>query len=157
MSITNLKKGRVYFESASGAHTAIELGPGQGNMQISGLRENQTEKLPVMDRGEFLELVEGNQVFPTFTITVFHNGKITNSVDRTVLDSMLKTGAVASDSTTDVGGQCWAGKVYWIGSRAGAASRIDLGNCDFSVDYGEALEGNTISISGTCYARPTFS
>lgn len=157
MPITTLKHGKVYFEDGSGAATAFELRPGAGNLSISGLTANQTEEVPVMDRGEFLELVEGAQTFPTWTLTLMHDGSLTSTTNRTVMDAALKSGMFASGTPTDPGGAVWTGKVYWIGSRAGAASRIDLPNNRVSVDYAEAAEGNSISLSGTCYARATIS
>jgi hypothetical protein len=157
MPVTTLKHGKVYIELASGASSVLELRPGAGNLSISGLRANQTEEIPVMDRNEFLELVEGAQTFPTWTLTLIHDGSLTSTTNRTAFDSMLKTGAAASESSMDAGGQVHTGKIYWIGSRSGAASRIDLPNNTFVVDYGEAAEGNTISASGTSYGRPTFS
>jgi hypothetical protein len=151
MPVTTLKHGKVYIELASGASSVLELRPGAGNLSISGLRANQTEEIPV------LELVEGAQTFPTWTLTLIHDGSLTSTTNRTAFDSMLKTGAAASESSMDAGGQVHTGKIYWIGSRSGAASRIDLPNNTFVVDYGEAAEGNTISASGTSYGRPTFS
>ena len=157
MPVTTLKHGKVYLEAASGAVSAIELRPGAGNLSISGLRPNQTEAVPVMDRGELLELVQGSQTFPTWTLTLMHDGSLTSMSNRTVLDGLLQSGLYASEASMDAGGQVYTAKIWWEGSRAGAASRIELPNNDFTVDYGEAAEGNTISVSGTSYGRPTIS
>jgi hypothetical protein len=110
-----------------------------------------------MDRGEYLEAVEGAQTFLSFTITVTQRGYLTEASNRTILDSILGTGAAAADGTIDTGGEVHTVKVYWVGSRSGNSARMDLPNCRVSFDFAEAAEGNTFSISGECYARPIFS
>jgi hypothetical protein len=156
-AVTTLKNGAVYIETAAGALSAIEVGPGPGNMSISGFSAGQVELLPVMNRGEYLEAVEGPQTFLTFTITVTQRGYLTDATNRTILDSILATGKASADGTVDAGGAVHTVNVYWIGSRSGNAARMDLPNCRVSIDFAEAAEGNTLSISGTCYGRPTFS
>lgn len=157
MPVTTLKHGAVYFRSANGSTSEIALRPGAGNLSISGLTAGQVEAVPVMDRGSFLELVEGAQTFPTATLTLTQDGSLTSSTNRTVLDSVLRSGAVASDSFTDVGGEVWTGQITYIGSRAGASSQIVMPNCRISADYAEAADGNTISLSWTIYGVPVIT
>jgi hypothetical protein len=155
MAIYNVKHGVVEFEDGSGAASRITLGPGAGDLTIDGLMENQTEEVVVEDRGEFLELVEGKQTYPSGTINLMQDGVLTDPAVRKVLDSLLKTGASSTGTTVEGGGVVWTGNLTWTGTRSGVVASISLPNCRFRCGFGEDMGGNKIPISFICYGRPT--
>lgn len=138
--------------------SALRLSPGEGNFTISGLTAGQIAEQPVMDRGEFLELTEGDQTFPTGSITVYRDGPQHSASNLTIMDAILKRSgsAAASGTTSDPGGVVWTAPLRFTENRGGAVNITNLPNCRFSLDMSEAQAANTMTINYTSYGRPTF-
>lgn len=158
--VFTLKHGRAYIKTGLGETSVVELGPGKGDLTISGIEAAalggsvQTEAVVVEDRGNFLELVEGKQTYPTVSLNIVHRGVLTDATNRIAIDTLLNRGKVlaAVDTTVDPGGIVWTSDWYWIGTRAGVSARWDIGNVRGKLDsYTETAEGNTMAISGTAY------
>jgi hypothetical protein len=160
MGAFNRKMGRVYFEDARGAIAKFTLGPTVGDFSCDGLEEGQYEAVVVEDRDEFLELIPGKQTYPTWKLTLYQDGSLTAADNFKALDAILGTGKFAPDAggtTTDPGGLVWCGKITWSATRQGVTAGQVLPNCRNKAGFAEAADKNGISISGTCYARPSYT
>jgi hypothetical protein len=155
MSVYTSKHGAVVFQTADATPIVVTLGPGLGSFSVAGLEAGQAEAIPVLDRGSFLELVEGDDTFPTGAIEVMQDGALTSSVTEKPMDAVMKEGKFSSGATSDAGGQVWTGAIVYTGTRAGVATTITLPNCRMKLDFGEKKEGNGFAISFICYGTPT--
>jgi hypothetical protein len=164
-AVSTRKHIRFELSDAAAALGWVRVSPGEGNLTFSGLEENQTEALVVMDQGEFYQLVEGDRTFPTFSITIFQDAKLNDTQSLTVLDMILKRGAstggagaspAANGTTTDPGGVVWCTQARFQIINGGNFSQIIFPNCRVKIDsFTSAANGNTIQISGTCYPSAT--
>ena len=143
----------VTFADGTGTPITATFGPGPGDVKVSGIEQNGVEALPVLNRGTFLELVEGDQKQLSFSISVYHAQDLTAAASPTA--AILKTNDFASGVTKDPGGIVWTGDVIVTATRSGVTNVLTLYNCRCMFDYTEGKEGNTISISGTCYGNGT--
>jgi hypothetical protein len=150
----------IVGSDATGTPISYTFGPFPGAMDLSidGLQAGQVEALPVMSNGTFLELVEGDDVPVTFSITMLHDGKLIDASTGKPLNMALKLGTYASGTTKDPGGLVWTVDVVVTLTRSAVTSTITLRNCRLTATYATAKEGNTIALSGTAYgtgsARP---
>ena len=135
------------------ATKSVDLGPGEGNFSISALEGGMVEAIPVMDRGTFDELVEGDDKAITWSITVHHDATLTNGAATRVMDAILGTGYYSGETTADPGGVVWTGDVVVTVTRSGSVDTFALNNCRLLVDYAEAQDANTLTINGTAYGK----
>lgn len=159
------KHARVTIEDNNGASTRVELGPGPGDFQCSEIVAGQCEELPIMDRESFVELIDGTQIFPTFSLSIFLNGSNADSTERKAINAVLGQGPYATDAaapspapagvTTDPGGTVWCTKIRWTATRKGIIAGWELSNCRIKVSFNEAKDGCKYSFSGTCYGSIT--
>ena len=153
MAVRTRKMVAVTLETGS-ARTLV-LDTYQGDTSLSGNQQGYVEGLPILDRGTYAESVEGDDQFPTHTVTLWHDGKLTDAVTAAILDMLNKQGAAAADVTTDQGNVTWHLKVtITVTHPAGGVDTYTLGNARVTWDYAAAADGNTISLSMTCY-RPS--
>jgi hypothetical protein len=143
----------VTFADATGSPITATFGPGPGDVKVSGLEHNGVEALPVLNRGTFYELVEGDQKQLSFSISVYHAQDLTAAASPTA--AILKTNDFSAGVTKDPGGIVWTGNVIVTATRSGVTNALTLINCRCMFDYTEGKEGNTISISGTAYGNGT--
>ena len=144
----------VSFRTDAGTKS-VDLGPGEGNLTISGLEAGDVSAIPVMDRGTFYELVEGPDNAPTFSITVYHDTELTDGSAARVADAVRKTGYYSGETTADPGGQVWTGDVVAVCTHPGTGDvdTILLSNCRLVMDFAEAEAPNTLTINGTAYGK----
>jgi hypothetical protein len=157
MPIVNRKHGRVEFFDQGNSIGAVTFGPGEGNFTLNDMQGGQTEAVAIMDRGSCLELVEGNQTFPTVAITLHVQAGATSTTARTVLDAILKTGTYANATTADPGGVVWTGNLRFVTDRAGVIDTYTCNNVRIIASLAEGENMNTYSISGTVYGGYTRS
>lgn len=157
MAVYTRKHGMVEF--AGTGLSKLLLSPGEGNFAFDGIQENQTEAVDIKNRGEHYELAEGDQVYPTGSITVLRDGPQHSAVNLTVMDAVLKraTSAAAGGTTADEGGVVWTGSIIFTENRGGGLSVSTFPNCRLVLAGAEAQGGNTMTINWTSYGRPTFA
>lgn len=158
MAIRHYKLGAASFQDAAGT-LSVTFGPGEGNFAIDELEAGDVEATAIYNRGTFLQLVEGQDKAPSWSITVLHNETLTNGASARIFDAVRKTGAFASKTTADPGGLVWTGNVILTVTHNGSVDTFTLNNCRLKVAYAEAKEGNTLTLSGIAYglggsARP---
>jgi len=150
MAITTRKMIAVVLET--GSATQYTLDTYEGDVNFSGLEADFTEAVPVLDRGTYVGAVEGDDVFPTMTVTIKHDGRLTDAVSQKIGDMLLHQGAVAADVTTDPEGRVWMLKiVVTVTYPGGGVDTFTVNNARFVSDYAAANDGNTLSLSFTCY------
>lgn len=152
MAVQTRKHVSLQFKDAAGSPLTRTVGPGPGDFTFDGLEENNTEAVAVMDRGSFLELVEGDDKQISFSVTIYVDGDQTGS---SVIDAVLKTGDWASATTQDPGGVVHTADLLVTVTRGAVTNTYLLNNCRTVAKFTEGKEGNTWSFSGTCYEGVT--
>ena len=150
MAITTRKM--VALVLTTGSAKTYTLDTYEGDVTISGMMENYTEAVPVLDRGTYVGSVEGDDQFPTMTVTVKHDGKLTNAAATRLGDFLHKTGFVSGDTTTDPEGRVWMMQVVaTVTYPGGGVDTFTAVNARLTSDYSAAVDGNTLSLTWTCY------
>lgn len=152
MAIRTRKMVAVTLETGSGNTVVVE--PIQSDWQISGLEANQMESIPVQDRGTYQEAVLGDDTYPEWSLTQYHDGTLSHAVTAKVQDIVMhdSAGSFSADVTTDPGGQAWHLKATIVVTHpGGGVDTYVCANCRVTYDYAAAKEGNTLALSGTCY------
>jgi len=153
MAVRTRKMIAVTLTTGSARSLTLDTYP--GDINVSGLQAAQADAVPLLDRGTFSELVESDDTFPTVSITVHHDGRLTDAVTAKIADMILKQGAASADTTLDPGGVCWTLKlVVTVTHPGGGVDTYTIGNARPMTDYAAASDGNTLALSFTCY-RPS--
>lgn len=153
MAVRTRKMVAVTFKDGTGSPISATIGPGPGDVKISGLEQGGVEAVAIYNRGTFLELVEGDQKQITFSITIYHNQDLTAT--GSPVAALLKTNDFTSGVTKDPGGAVWTGNLEVVVTRSAVTDTFTLINTRCSFDYSEGKEGNTITINGTAYGNGT--
>jgi len=153
MAVRTRKMVAVTFKDGTGSPISATLGPGPGDVKISGMEQGGVEAVAIYNRGTFLELVEGDQKQIAFSITIYHNQDLTAA--SSPVAALLKTNDFSSGVTKDPGGVVWTGNLEVVVTRSAVTDTFTLINARCMFDYTEGKEGNTISISGTAYGNGT--
>ena len=101
MAVRTRKMIAVTLTTGSARSLTLDTYP--GDINVSGLQAGQADAVPVLDRGTFAELVESDDTFPTASITVHHDGRLTDAVTAKIADMILKQGAASADTTIEPG------------------------------------------------------
>jgi hypothetical protein len=138
----------VTLKDGTGSPITATAGPGPGDMTLDPFEEANTAATKVLNRGDYMEMVYGEDNEVSFSITVHQVGDLTGE---SILDAINKTGNFASGITVDPGGVVWALDVVVTMVRDGVTNVFTLSTCRLKASWSEALEGNKFSISGVCY------
>lgn len=157
MAIVTRKHASVKLKDATGTPLEATLGPGVGDFTIDGLEAGGVEGIAIYNRGSYLEMVDGDQKQITGSITLYHDGDLTDATNKTPIDGALKTGAFASGTTTDPGGVSWTTDIVYTATRGAVTHTITLPTCRCVVSYTEDAAGNQIKINWTCFELPTYT
>lgn len=142
------------FKDGTGTPITATAGPGPGDIKIGGLEEGDVAATKILNRGDFQELVLGEDKEVPFSITIHHVGDLTGE---SVLDAIRKTGNFSSGVTVDPGGVVWALDIVVTMTRGAVTNTFTLNTCRLMTDWSEAITGNTFSVSGTCYEGVTIT
>ena len=114
-----------------------------------------TTAVPIKHRGVWKGMVEGDDVWPTFSLslTVARESWSDGSATRW-LDAVGLTGSFAADGTTDISGVTAMGDLRLTFSTTDGTPVVCdlfLRSCRCSISISESMEGTTVSLSGTAY------
>ena len=146
-AINNAKHGAVTFSDASGSPIVVTLGPGEGNFSISGLQEGGALTDVVRDRGDVYERVCTEEAIYSGSITVHLDGDLTDPTTATVIDAVMKSGAMSSGTTDEPGGQTWTGTISAVWTRAGVVNTVAIGEARLTVDLSEGFPANQLTVN----------
>ena len=144
----------VTVKDGAGTPLTRTVGPGPGDFTIDGLEAGNYEAVKVLDRGQFYELVAGDDKEVTLGGSIYVDGDQTGA---SVIDAILKSGDWASATTTDPGGVVWAFTLVITESRAGVTNTYTCNKCRAVAGWAEAVDGNKIPLTFTCYGGVTRS
>ena len=157
MAVVTRKHGAVAMKDHTGTPLSVPLGPGVGDFSYSGAEEGNSEAIPIYNRGSFQELVDGDDKTITGSITLYHDGDLTDATNKLPIDGVMKTGALSSGVTADGGAVKWTTDVVHTATRGAVVHTTTLANCRCTYDYSEANDGNKIVINFTCYEGVTVT
>lgn len=147
MPIVTRKHGTITFADDTGTPITVNASPGEGNFQISGIQEGGWNAEAVFDRGAFYEWVYTQQAEISGSITVMHDGDLTDASTERLLDFITKAGAFTSGTSFDSGGEVWTGQATGSWTAHGATHTLVKGNVRCTADYAEGETGNQITIN----------
>lgn len=156
-AVVTRKHGAVSMRTADGTPIAASLSPSLGDFSYSGAEEGNAEAIAIYNRGSFLELVEGDDKTITGSITVIHDGDLTDATNKLAIDAVMKTGAFSAGVSTDPGLVVWTTDIVLTSTRGGVVHTHTLTTCRCTYDYSEANDGNKIVINFTCYEGVTVT
>lgn len=141
-----------------GGALSMLMGPGDGDVSIDSIEEDNSEATPVMDRGVFDGFVEGPDLQQGFSISLkMRNESLTDGAQDRILDVVRKTGLWAAGTTKDPSGTKWALQVEVDMNDGSNTGKITLPCCRLTASISEGADGHTISISGTNYQAPSYA
>lgn len=151
MAIVTLKHATITGKDATGTPITVTLAPGPADFSMDDLEAGLCEAIAVQSAGEFLEMVEGAKKAIGWSLTLLHDGKLTDASNGKPYDLAMKQGTFASGTTRDPGGVVWTVDVVLVLTREGVSSTVTLTNNRLRIGMGLALEGNTLTLTGTAY------
>jgi len=138
----------VLVKDGTGTPITATLGPGPGDFQAGDFEEGNTAAVKILNRGDFQELVYGEDNEIPFSITCYMVGDQTGE---SITDAINKTGNFASAVTKDPGGVVYTLDLTLSGTRGGVSFVYTFSNCRLKYSFSESLEGNKLNITGVCY------
>ena len=160
MSVRSRKMLTVALVYAAGGAKSYTLDTYPGDISIPGIQEGDTEPVVILDRGDFDQLVEGDETSPgDMTLDIYHDGDLTDAAAAKMFDILNKQGKALADgdATQDPGGQVWTIRVYvTVTHPAGGTDYFKAYNARPKGSYNTAADGNKLSLSFTCYPQPNL-
>jgi len=137
---------------------SADLRCGPGDFAFDALKEAFSAVNAIYCNGVFEEMTYGSQEPVTGSVTIYHDGSLTDTITGKPLDFVLKTGLFASGTTVNPGGQGpWACDLVWGVSKGGVVSQVKFHTCRLTASYATNAEANTISLSWEAHGRPGFA
>jgi hypothetical protein len=155
MPVFTLRNAVITGADATGSPISATLSPGPVDFSSDEEEAGGYEALPVMNGGDFLELVPGMQKFINFSLTLLQDGKLTDGATGKPFDLAMKQGTFAAGTTRDPGGLVWTVNVVLTLTRNGVTATKTFTNCRLKVGYSTAIDGNKIALTGTAYGTGT--
>lgn len=157
MAVVTRKHGVVTMKDATGTPIVATLSPSLGDFSYSGAEAGNAEAIAIYNRGNFHELVEGDDKTITGSITLIHDGDLTDATNKTAIDAVMQTGAFTSGVSTDPGTVVWATDIVLTSTRSGLVHTHTFLTCRCTYDYNEANDGNKIVINFTNFEGVTVT
>ena len=158
--VKNDIEGSIVLSDGTGSPVTLTVDVCRGDFSGGPFREVLNETVVIERRGQFKGLAHGPRIYPTFTFTA-HMTEFTNASVGVLSDFLLRQGAYASNiSTLGANARKYTLDIAltWEGTDLGddADSTLTMTDCEIVIDsLSEASEGNSFSISGTCYGAVT--
>lgn len=155
MPINTRKHGVVkLYDNTPTTPLEVEVKPGEGNFTISGIEEGGWNAESVKDRGAHYEWVYTQEAEVTWSITIMHDGDLTDASTTRVMDFAKGTGAFADGVSFD-SGEVWTGKVEGTWTAHGLVHTLNQTDCRVTAEYAEGETGNTITLNGRGFGTVT--
>lgn len=154
MPYFNSRKVSVRMQGSAG--NGMTIGPGPGDFSHDPINKGNTEKLRIDDRGAFSSYVEGNDLSQAYSITVHQVAEsATSALQARIMDFIMRTGVftettglLATQSFSD-NPDIWAWETIVTMTLGATVATFTLPHCIGDYAYASAMEGNSLSISGT--------
>lgn len=148
------KQTTFTFEDNVG--TSITVGPGQGDLNLGPIAEDNADVIEARNRGVHDGLVEGDDLVQDVAITIeLKNESITAAGVARIMDYIRKTNFFSGLQSVD--STMWAHKCFVTMNDGVTVSTIELPKFRGSVQMAEAKEGWTLAITGKNFLAPIFS
>lgn len=133
----------------------------QGDFAVSGANEGNYETTEIEDRGEYSHERRTKRKYPTFTFTAWMRDLI-DGTDTTLVGMLLKLGVHSTDASIVSGSEVYMVNLKWTvdGTTHGDAANhtATYATCRITdVNFAEAEDKNTVSISGVCRGTITYT
>lgn len=138
----------VTVKDGAGSPLSRTVGPGPGDFKFSTVENGNYAANKVLDRGQFYELVPGDDNEIKISGSIYVDGDQTGS---SVVDAILKSGDWASATTTDPGGVVWAFTLVITETYNGVTNVYTCAKCRGIVSWSEVDAGNKLDFDITCY------
>ena len=149
MARYNARMTSIQFADATGTPITFTLNSEQANFTGGPMSEGNRESIAKYHRGSYDGSVPGNDQQQSISLTVeLKNQALTDGSAGRIMDWIQKTGTVASGVTTDSGGLEWRFKITISMNDTITTADLVYPNCRIEGTFGEAMEGNTITLSG---------
>ncbi len=156
MARFNSRKLIVRFEDAVGV--GLTVGPGPGDFTFDDTNFNNSEILSVQDSGAFDCLIQGNDLEQGWSLTLGQAAlPLSSAVAALVIDFVNRTGVftetTGSQATQSVSSNpdIWAFRIIATMTLGATVATATLPHCTSNWNFGAAMEGNTLPLSGTNY------
>ena len=149
-AVYNARHGALMFSDATGAPITVAFLPTEGDFSVSGLEQGGLATDIVRNRGDVYERVTTDEKLYSGSITLAVDGDLTDATVKRVVDAVMKTGAFASGTTDERGGQTWTGSLAWTMTRNSVVNTVTLPECRLSVDLSEGFPATTMTINYEC-------
>ncbi|NRA03740.1 MAG: hypothetical protein HRU00_14170 [Myxococcales bacterium] len=154
MARFNSRKVTVRMQGAAG--NGMTIGPGPGDFTHGATNKGNSEKLRVLDRGAFDCHVEGDDLEQEFSITVGQKAEsATSALVARVMDFIKQTGVftpvtgLLPTQSVSSNPDIWAWETVVTMVLGATTATFTIPYCIGDYAFAEAMEGNSISISGT--------
>lgn len=142
----------VTIKDGAGSPLSRTVGPGPGDFKASTVENGNYAAVKVLDRGQFYELVPGDDNEIKISGSIYVDGDQTGA---SVIDAVLKSGDWASATTTDPGGVVWAFTLVVTESYNSVTNVYTFAKCRGVASWSENAEGNKIDFDITCFGGVT--
>jgi len=142
----------VTIKDGAGSPLSRTVGPGPGDFTWSTVENGNYAAVRVMSRGQFYELVPGDDNEITISGSIWVDGDQTGA---SVVDAFLKSGDWAAATTTDPGGVVWAFTLVITESYGGVTNTYTFAVCRGIASWKESVDGNSLSFDVTCHSGLT--
>jgi hypothetical protein len=142
----------VTIKDGAGSPLSRAVGPGPGDFKFSTVENGNYAAIKVLDRGQFYELVPGDDNEIKISGSIYVDGDQTGS---SVADAFLKSGDWAAATTTDPGGVVWAFTLVLTESYNSVTNIYTCAKCRGIASWSETDSGNKLDFDITCYGGVT--
>lgn len=126
----------------------ITVGPGPGDVAIGETNAENTERIRVLNRGQFDGFVQGDDLEQDVSITIeLENQTFTDASNDRIRDWVMKTGSF--NAATSVDPTVWAFRMQITATDGTNTATMTLPYVQGSVDFKEGKEAATMTFSGT--------
>lgn len=151
--------GAVTLLDGTGTPVTLALQYSDGDLSASNLSDKLNEVVPIAPRGRFKSLGSGARRYPEISLTLYSANIVgsTASAPGAPLEFLAGIGAYSANvSTLGTGRRMTVDvKLTVEGTDYGdtADETITFEDCHLTATFTESMEGNKLSITGTCYGN----
>lgn len=146
--VTNFRDGTLYLEDGAGHTLTVPLET--GDIAISGLNGDMTERAVYMSRGRIKSVRKTNDIVPTIAFSAMLN-RMSSATKDVIVDFLRFTGKYATNvRTTGVCGDIKTVNARWVVTTPDGDESITARDVAFGFDLAEG-DPSSVSFSGEIY------